>query len=68
MNNLDNVIAAYECWNGIYEHGCEHCPYGYSYFDDSGDGHPFYTCDEQKLTDDMYAWLKVYQHLMEENK
>ena len=67
MNNLDTVIAAYECWNGVYESGCEHCPYGYSYLDSCGDGRPFYTCDEQKLTDDMYAWLKIYQHLIKEN-
>jgi len=69
MNNLNTVIAAYECWNGPYEHRkCDHCPYGYSYLDDSGDCRPFYTCDEQKLTDNMYAWLKIYQHLREENK
>ena len=66
--NLDNLIAAYECWNSPYKSECDHCLYGYSYLDDSGDGRPFYACDEQKLTDDMYAWLKIYQHLTEENK
>lgn len=66
--NLDNLIAAYECWNSPYKSECDHCLYGYSYLDDSGDCRPFYTCDEQKLTDDMYAWLKIYQHLNKENK
>lgn len=66
MNNLDNVIAAYECRNGPYEHGkCGYCQYGYSYLDD-GDGLPFHTCDEEKLTDDMYSWLKIYQHLVQQ--
>ena len=68
MNNLDNVIAAYECWNGPYEYGkCCHCPYRYSYLDD-GDGLPFYSCDEERWAKDAYTWLKIYQHLMEENK
>jgi len=67
MNNLDTVIAAYECWNGPYETGkCDNCPYGYSYLDDSGDGRPFYTCKEEKLTDDMYFWLKIYQYLIQQ--
>ena len=69
MNNLDNVITAYECWNSPYEKDkCDHCPYGYSYLDDSGDGRPFYTCKEEKLTDDMYSWLKIYQYLIKEDK
>jgi len=66
MNNLDNVIAAYECWNGPYKGKCDTCPYGYSYLDDSGDGRPFYTCKEEKLTDDMYSWLKIYQYLIQQ--
>lgn len=67
MNDLDTVIAAYECQNWLYERDkCDHCPYGYSYLDDSGDGRPFYTCKEEKLTDDMYSWLKIYQHLIQQ--
>lgn len=67
MKNLDTVIAAYECFNGPHKIGkCENCPYEYSYLDDSGDGRPFYTCKEEKLTDDMYIWLKIYQHLIQQ--
>ena len=69
MNNLDNVVAAYECWNNPYKKDkCDHCPYNYSYFDDSGDGRSFYTCDEEKLLNDMYVWLKLYQYLIKEDK
>lgn len=69
MNNLDTVIAAYECQNGPYEHGkCDHCPYGYSYLDERGDGRPFYTCDEEQWEKDAYTWLKIYQYLSKENK
>lgn len=67
MKDLDTVIAAYECWDGPYEHGkCEHCSYGYSYLDDSGDGPSFYTCDEEQWTKDAYAWLKIYQYLIQQ--
>jgi len=67
MKDLDTVIAAYECYNGLYERDkCNNCLYGYSYLDDSGDGRPFYTCKEEKLTNDMYSWLKIYQHLIQQ--
>ena len=66
---LDTVIAAYECWNGPYEYGkCDYCPYGYSYLDDSGDGRPFYACDEEQWTKDAYTWLKMYQYLRDESE
>ena len=67
MKDLDTVIAAYECWNGPYEHEkCDRCPHGYSYLDDSGDGPPFYTFDEEQWTKDAYVWLKIYQYLIQQ--
>lgn len=67
MNELEKVIAVYECWNGSYERGkCDHCLYGYSYWDDSGDGSGQYSCDEEKWEKDAYVWLKIYQHLIKE--
>ena len=67
MKDLETIIAAYECWNGPYEHGkCDHCLYGYSYLDEHGDGRPFYTCDEEQWEKDAYAWLKIYQYLIQQ--
>jgi len=65
MKDLETVIAVYECQNGPYKRGkCDHCLYGYSYLDDSGDGRPFYTCDDEQWEKDAYAWLKIYQYLV----
>ena len=68
MKNLDTVIAAYECFNNnnFYQSNCDSCPYGYNYLDERGDGRPFWCCNEEELTNDMYTWLKIYQHLTEE--
>lgn len=67
--NLDNIIKAYECWNSPYNpkerDKCEHCPYGYGYYDDSGD-HPFWRCCDEKWEDDAYFYLKLFQHLIKE--
>lgn len=67
MQDLDNVIKAFECFNNPHEYGhCYKCIYGYEYFDDSGDGPGSWRCDEEKLENDMYSWLKIYQHLIED--
>lgn len=34
--NLDNLIKAIEC-GGWSSSQCEHCPWGYQHWDDSGD-------------------------------
>ena len=68
---LKNVIAAYKCFNGPYaleyKDKCKHCPYGYGYLDDSGDNY-FWTCDSEKWENDAYFFLKLYQHLIKEEK
>lgn len=66
MQDLNNVIKAFECLNGPYTgNHCDKCMYGYEYFDDSGDGPGWWRCNEEKLGNDMYSWLKIYQYLME---
>ena len=64
--NLENLIAAIECdkWGGSY---CKQCPYNYGYLDTSGDS-CFWTCDEEKKWEDALFYLKLYQHLIGENK
>ena len=68
--NLDNIIAAYECCNGPWyknkKDKCPTCPY--AYFDDSGDGPGSWMFDEEKWEKDAYFFLKLIQHLAEENK
>ena len=66
--SLDNIIKAYECWNGPYipeqRDKCSHCPYGYGYYDTTGDNY-FWACSDDKWEDDAYLYLKLYQHLIE---
>ena len=64
--NLDNLLAAMQC-ERCYQNQCEYCPYGYGYFDDSGDN-SFWWCNEEKIMEDAFFFLKIYQHLIEENK
>lgn len=68
MQDLNNVIKAFECFatDEYISNRCEYCLYNYNYFDDSGDGPGNWRCDEEKLENDMYSWLKIYQHLMED--
>lgn len=60
MPNLDNLIHAIECenWNPSQ---CEHCPYGYQYWDESGD-HSFWFHDEEKMLNDALFFLKQINH------
>ena len=62
--NLDNLLAAMTC-EGCYSDSCEECPYGYGYLDDSGDN-SFWWCNEEKIMEDAYFYLKLYQHLIKE--
>ncbi len=68
MQELNNVIAAYECFavDAYITDKCQNCPFNYQYFDDSGDGPGMWRCNEEKLENDMYQWLKIYQHLVED--
>ena len=62
--NLNNLINAMECNNWIKSR-CEFCPYGYQYYDDRGDS-AFWFCDEDKILEHAHFYLKLYQHLIEE--
>jgi hypothetical protein len=62
--NLNNLINAIEC-EGIFYNGCKRCPYGYQYWDDSGDN-GIWTCDEAKKERDILFYLKLYQYLIKE--
>lgn len=54
--NLDNLIHAIECkvWGTSQ---CEHCPYGYQHWDDSGD-YGFWFHDDEKVLNDALFFLK----------
>lgn len=54
--NLDNLIHAIECETWATSQ-CEHCPYGYQYWDDSGD-HGFWFHDDEKTLNDALFFLK----------
>ena len=62
--NLENLIAECDKWNSLY---CKQCPYNYEYLDTSGDN-SFWTCNEEKKWEDVLFYLKLYQHLIGENK
>lgn len=64
--NLDNLIKAIEC-EGWVGKDCKDCPYHYQIWDDHGD-HPYWGHDEIKVEKDALFYLKLYQHLIEENK
>ena len=62
--DLNNLIAAMEC-DGKYE--CENCPYGYQYWDDHYD-YPSWACDENRMFYYALFYLKLYQHLINEEQ
>lgn len=64
--NLNNLINAIKC-DGIYHNQCEHCPYDYQFWDDSGD-YGMWWCDENRLWADALFYLRLYQHLIEEGE
>lgn len=62
--NLNRLIEAIECdeWRPSI---CSKCEYGYL---DTSSDHPIWTCNEIKITEEVLFYLKIYQHLIEENK
>ena len=67
MPTLDQVIAAYECYDSDKTSPCENCPYGYGYLDEHWD-YPCWSCDNEQLEHDMLSYLKIYQHLAQEQQ
>jgi hypothetical protein len=65
--NLDNVIAAYECYDNSCHPDCEHCPYGYGYLDNNYDT-LIWSCNGIQLEHDVIGYLKLFQHLIQEEK
>jgi hypothetical protein len=63
--DLDILIKVIEC--PMHPHNCRECPYGYSYYDDNGD-YGFWTCDTMRVEEESLFFLKLYQHLIEEDK
>lgn len=61
--NLDTLIKVLECLG----HNCRKCPYGYGYYDDSGDT-GFWTCDTMRVENESLFFLKLYQHLIKEGE
>ena len=65
MPDLKTLIAVIECPG--YSHNCKKCPYGYGFYDDSGD-YGFWTCDTMRVEEESLFFLKLYQHLIEEKE
>lgn len=63
MPNLDNLIKAID-YEGWLHHQCDHCPYGYQKWDDSGD-HAFWWHDDEKVLADCLVFLKELKALKE---
>ena len=63
MPNLKTLIAVLECLG----RDCKKCPYGYGFYDDSGDS-GFWTCDTMRVEEESLFFLKLYQHLIEEGE
>ena len=64
MPELKTLIAVLECLGG---RDCKKCPYGYGFYDDSGDS-GFWTCDTMRVEEESLFFLKLYQHLIEEGE
>ena len=62
MNRCNRILWAHECYEEgkVSEEQCQKCPYGYGKYDDSGD-HEFWTCDSDKLHNDMAILLRNTQ-------
>ena len=59
MSRCDRLLCAHECYEEgkASEEQCQKCPYGYGKYDDSGD-HAFWTCDSDKLHNDLAILLR----------
>lgn len=52
MVQVERIIAAYYCSEGkLPGNRCQYCPFGYGYFDDSGD-YSFWWCDDEAIERD----------------
>lgn len=68
MPDLETLIKVLHCLNGPYwKADCEHCPYGYQYYDDSGDTY-FWTCDQGRIERESQFFLELYYMLVKENE
>ena len=67
MPTLDLVIAAFECYDNPNKSPCDNCSYGYGYLDEHWD-YPCWSCDIEKLENDMLGYLKIYQYLVQEQE
>ena len=66
-NGFTNVLRAYECLNNDnIKHDCEHCQYGFKYWEDRYDGRPYWSCDTEGIEQEMYQWLKIYEYILQE--
>lgn len=63
MPDLKTLITVLECLG----RDCKKCPYGYGFYDDSGD-YGFWTCDTMRVEEESLFFLKLYQHLIEEKE
>lgn len=59
MSKCDRILLAHECYEDLNtsEEQCKDCPFKYGKYDDRGD-HGFWTCDSDRLYDDMAALLR----------
>lgn len=52
MVQAERIIAAYYCSEGkLPGKSCQYCPFGYGYFDDSGD-YSLWRCDDEAIIKD----------------
>ena len=67
--NLETLIKVIHCWYGPYQgpNQCKNCPYGYQYYDDTGDT-GFWTCDEERTTKETLFFLELYYMVVKENE
>lgn len=65
--DLDNLINSLKCKEWGAGDGCKHCPYGYQYYDDSGD-HGIWTCDEERRYIDILFYLEMYRLAIKEHE
>ena len=65
MPDLDTLIKVIQCDKWFSQ--CKQCPYGYQYWDDSGDN-GLWCCDENRIYKETLFFLKLYNMVIKDNE
>ena len=64
MPDLDTLLKVIQCDLWV---DCKKCPYGYQYWDESGD-YGYWRCNENRVLEETVFFLSLYQKLIQEQE